>query len=351
MGVKKEHKQLSSSEIAVFCTQIGMILKAGISLREGMAAICADMQEGQIKDALKLVDEQIQQGAPLEKAMESAGIFPDYVVHMTAIGDATGKLEQVMGSLAQYYEREQALRGRLRSAVLYPMMLFCMMAAVILVLVTKVLPVFENIFRQLGGELGNGAGHLMRFGMIAGRCAFVLMFVIILAVAASVVMMKTKKGRAFFQNLSSKSPFTRKLSEKIASRRFASAMALMLSSGMNIDEAFEFTIGVLGDETAAKRVADSRKRIQAGASFSDALEQAGVFPELFSRMVNIGFKTGSVDQVMDKLADLYEEDIDTSIANITSVIEPVLVGILSVIIGAILISVMLPLTGIMSSIG
>lgn len=137
----------------------------------------------------------------------------------------------------------------------------------------------------------------------------------------------------------------------MAARRFASAMALMLSSGVEIERSFDLCSDLVGNEFIGRKIELCKQQIAKGASFADVLRQAQVFPGLFSQMVGLGFQTGSADMVMQKLADLYEEQIDTGIANITSIVEPVLVAVLSIVIGIILISVMLPLAGIMSSIG
>lgn len=351
MKAKGKATRLTPDEIAVFCSQMAMLLQAGINLADGMPSMVEDMQKGPLKQVADRVAQQVQAGAPLEAAMEQTGAFPDYVIHTAQIGSEAGRLDEVMLSLAEYYEREQAIRSRLHSAVLYPAMLFCMMAVVVVVLVTKVLPMFDSIFRQLGGEMSKSATALMRLGTAFGRYAFVILLVLVALGLACAVAARTAWGKRTFSRLFARFPFTRGLAQKMAARRFASAMALMLSSGVEIQRSFDLCAGLVGNDFIGQRIELCKRQIAQGQPFADALRSSQIFPGLFSQMVGLGFQTGSADTVMQKLADLYEEQIDTGIANITSIVEPVLVAVLSIVIGIILISVMLPLAGIMSSIG
>lgn len=351
--MKKSEKaaRLMPEEISLFCSQVALLLQAGINLADGMPSMAEDMQKGPLKQVAEQMAQQVQQGIPLERAMEQTGAFPDYVIHTAQIGGEAGRLDEVMLSLAEYYEREQAIRSRLRSAVLYPAMLFCMMAVVVVVLVTKVLPMFDSIFRQLGGEMSKSASALMHLGTAFGRYAFVILLVLVVIGLGCFAASRTEKGKQAFGRFFAHFPLTRNLAQKMAARRFASAMALMLSSGVEIERSFDLCSDLVGNEFIGRKIELCKQQIAKGASFADVLRQAQVFPGLFSQMVGLGFQTGSADMVMQKLADLYEEQIDTGIANITSIVEPVLVAVLSIVIGIILISVMLPLAGIMSSIG
>lgn len=344
-------KELKPEEISLFCTQIVYILQAGIAINDGVALICEDIESGTLKDTFVNVNKKTAQGSPLSAAMEETGVFPQYVVSMVNIGETTGKTEDVLRSLSEYYEREKALRQKLYTAVFNPIMLFVMMSAVVVLLVTEVMPMFANMFNQLGGSISVETGAAVNFGIAAGIAALVIIVLITLILITGAVMLKTTRGHFYFDTAVSKFPATKKLSSKIAARNFSSAMHLMLSSGVGTSDSMRLAANIVNNELLKQKVLSAAERLEAGESFIDALIKAEIFSGLYTSMLNVGFKTGSMDDVMKKLSGVYEEEVNTALNNLANVVEPVLVGILAVIIGSVLIAVMLPLAGIMSSIG
>ncbi len=348
---KASKRVLSAGDVSIFCTQLAMILKAGVPLHQGVAAMVEDTGEGRLKKILVQLDELLQHNMPLGEAMEKVGGFPDYLISMLSIGDVSGRLDSVLFKMADYYEREKAMKEKVRGAVLYPATLFVMMSIIVVLLVTKVLPMFEKIFNQIGGNISDEANAALKLGMIAGTVAMAIILFLLVLLVLTLIVAKTKKGSLLLSKILLKVPVLRGLVTKMAARNFASAMSLMLYSGVDVDKSLELSGAVLNNELLARKLEQVRARVRDGVSFTDAIAQAGMFPGLFSRMVSIGFKTGSTSEVMEKLSLIYEDEIDTSLNNMTSLIEPILVGILALIIGVILIAVMLPLAGIMTSIG
>jgi type IV pilus assembly protein PilC len=328
-----------------------MILKAGIPVAEGVSMMLEDLDNREGKQILEKVHEETSMGQPLWMALEAAGYFPKYMVDMTRIGESTGKLDNVMDSLSSYYEREEELAKSIRSAVTYPLVMVAMMLVVITVLVVRVMPIFQRVFESLGSEMTGFSAGVMRFGELAGRYSFVVFAVIAALVIAFFIMRATAGGRATLDRWKATFFATRNLNAKIASGRFASAMSLMLSSGMDTDESLEMVGRLVDNRAMHENIESLKKQMADGATFPDALTNAGIFSGVNARMVAVGFRTGSVDLVMEKLARRYEEEIDAQINGMIAVLEPTLVAILSVIVGVILLSVMLPLMGIMSSIG
>lgn len=349
-GVKKG-KTFSFGDISLFCAQLSMLLRSSIPAGDGVAAIAEDVEDQNAKRILIQMEDKLSAGAPLYEALRDSGAFPSYMVNMVEIGEKAGKLDDVLDALSRYYEREDALKKRVKSAVVYPFILVLMMAVVIAVLVVKVLPVFNQVFENLGSEVSGSAGFVMTAGVAIGKYAF--LFILLLAVVLLVfyVVTRTKKGSVSVSHMLSRFVLTRKLSKKIAAARFASVFSMLLSSGYSTDEALELIPNILDNNKIVQKVKSCRALLQEGSSFVEAVEKTALFDGVYSRMVGIGSKTGNLDTVMKKLAGLYEEEIDASIDKTVSTIEPVLVGILSVVIGAILLSVMLPLMSIMSSIG
>lgn len=339
-------------ELSLLCSQFAMILRAGISLYDGMESMSEDMSEGDDKERILLgIKSKLQEGASLYEAFQSAGVFPDYMVNMVDIGERSGRLEDVMASLSVYYDREDRLKQEIRSAVIYPALLVFMMAAVILVLIIRVLPVFETVFKNLGVEMSGFSKGLMDFGIVISQYAIVIVAVLALLVVGLFLYSRLKKGSGLWSGLLTKLPGLRKLTEKISAGRFASALSLLLSSGYDTRAALDLIPNILTGSEMKEKAEKIKSLLDGGMTLSDAIKEVGIFPGLYARMISVGFKTGTLDEVMKELSGIYEEEINTSLNNFVAVLEPALVAALSIVIGVIIISVMLPLMGIMSSIG
>lgn len=341
---------LSSSEIASFCEQISMILKAGIPVAEGISIMCEDMQNSDGKRILEAIKASTELGEPLNLAIEQTEKFPQYVVDMIKIGEQAGRLDEVLDSLCEYYEREESISKSVKSAVTYPLLMIGMMLIVIGVLITQVLPVFSQVYNQLGSVTPLVQNVINLSGTVIIYVAIIIA-IVVLAVLVMYIMNKTTKGRAIISRFKATFFMTKNISRNIASGRFASAMAITMSSGLDVDQSLNMASRLVDNAQISEKISDCQKLTAEGASFSDALNQSQIFSGVYARMVAVGFKTGSVDTVMKKLAERYEEEVDTKINKIIAILEPTLVAVLSIIVGVILLSVMLPLMGIMSSIG
>ncbi|MBQ9247611.1 MAG: type II secretion system F family protein, partial [Ruminococcus sp.] len=237
------------------------------------------------------------------------------------------------------------------SAVTYPMMIVGMMLIVILVLVIKVLPIFNDVFKQLGTEMTGFSKGMLNFGTAVSRYALVIVIVAAVLIAAVFILTKTAAGRAKLRSFLSKFVATRGLYDKIAAGRFASGMALTMSAGLDTDESLAMVSNLVDNSDMIEKINKSKEFMAEGKSFADALSMSGIFYNMYSRMISVGFRTGSVDKVLEKIAVGYDEEVDEKMSNLISVLEPTLVIILSVVVCLILLSVMLPLMGVMGSIG
>lgn len=343
--------KLGVRELSAFCTQMSMILRAGIPAEEGISIMLEDARDSATQGILLTMQREVDQGARLSDAIAASGVFPQYMIDMAQIGEESGRLDEVMDNLAYYYEREEDIRSSIRSAVAYPMVMVIVMVAVIAVLVVKVLPVFGQVFEQLGGGMSAFSKSVMNFGMATGRYSAIFVGALVVLGLLGAAIWRTVSGRALIMTLLSRLPVTRVLFQKISSSRIASAMSLMLSSGLNPDHALEMAERLVEDPGAAKKLAQCKEKVAQGSALSDALSETGVFTGVYARMVAVGFRTGAVDEVMHKLAIRYSIEVDDQIGSMVAVVEPTLVAVLSIIVGLILLSVMLPLMGIMSSIG
>lgn len=343
-----DRRSLTPQETALFCSQINLILKSDIPLEDGVSALCEDAGENGEKAVLEAVAARMQEHASLKDALEAAGVFPSYLIGMVEIGEASGRLENVMEEMAAFYEREDRLQKNMMNAVVYPMFLIMMMAVVLTVLVWKVLPIFRQVAEGFGASVAGSAQEAIRVGEILGIAALVLVGVLLLfTVFLYVLTRRNHSVTALF----SKSRLTAAISHKISLSRFASVMYTMFVSGYQADQALELVQNVMEDQEVIGHIQKCRGDIEGGASFADAMTSAHLFSGIYGRMIGIGMKTGAIDAVMKKLSDVYGEESEEAIDNLVAIIEPVLVGTLAVIIGAVLLAVMLPLAGVMASIG
>ena len=335
---KKKQQMLGNLEIAAFCDQLSMIVSAGIPIYEGISILQEDAPEEETAEILSVISNSLDHGRSFCDALRETNVFPKYVLDMIGIGELAGKLEEVLNALTGYYKREESIQNSIKNAVTYPLLMIAMMLAVILVLIAKVLPVFHQIYMELGSDLTGFAGAMMRFSDALNQYLFVIVIVLIAAAAGIFLISKSDAGQKFFKK--------RPLALSTAASRFANCMALALSSGLDTDQGLMLAEQLVDNPYMASRIKKCRD-----LTASEAVLTSGIFSKIYTSMITIGFRTGSMDEVMHQISEEYEEETDKQIAKFISVLEPTLVIILSIFIGLILISFLLPLIGIMSSIG
>lgn len=347
----KNHKILSNAEIASFCKQTAMIIKAGITPAEGMEILVNDTISEEGKALLKEISLSCSKGNYFHQAVSETGVFPDYVTRLIALGEESGNLDAVLISLSDYYDREDDISDSIKSAVSYPLIMIAMMFLIIIVLIMKVLPIFKQVFTQLGAEMSPLAQKLMNIGSSLSKYAITITVILAIIILAIVLLYRVPSLKKRMKAFLAKFPLTRSFYNNVASGRFASGMYLAFSSGMDMFHALDMVTQLVENELLIKKIDKVREEIKNNATFAEAVMSAEIFNNLYSRMIAVGFKSGSVDTVMLQISEYYEQATEKQLRRIVSVIEPTLVIILSLIVGIILLSVLLPLMGIMSSIG
>ncbi|POP31422.1 type II secretion system F family protein [Lactonifactor longoviformis] len=342
-------KPLTNTELASFCSQMAMILKAGISSVEGITIMLEDAGSSQEKEILRIICDTLQTTGNFRQALEETGAFPSHMLHMAELGEQSGRLDEVMDSLSRYYEREESVAQSIKSAVTYPFIMIGMMLIIIIVLIVKVLPIFNQVFLQLGQEMTGFSRGLMNLGKVLGRYSYVFIGILFVLFLIYLYFAKGKSGKKRLTAFLSAFPLTRELWEKMASGRFAGGMALTLSSGLDTHQSMELASALADNPKVTDKIKNCMELMDTGVDVSQALSDSHLFTGLYSRMISVGFKTGALETVMEKIASLYEEEVDSHINRMISVLEPTLVAVLSIIVGMILLSVILPLMGIMSS--
>lgn len=347
----KKQKQLTNEEIASFCNQTAILFQAGITPLESMNILLSDIKSEKGKELIRTILEVCREGEPFYKALEATKVFPDYVLHTIVLGEESGNLDTCMLSLAAYYEKECNTAESIKSSITYPLLIIAMMLIVIFVLFSKVLPIFNQVFVELGSEMTGFAASLLILGENLNRYSLILLFVLLALFFIYLLAAKTAPGQKALASFLATCPITKGFYESVACQRFASGMALCLNSGMDTFTSLDMVSRLVGNIKMQQKIAACKEAIRLGANLAEALSQSGIFNNLYSQMVAVGFKSGNVDVVLSKIADSYEKNSDRKMQTLISIIEPTLVIILSIIVGLILLSVILPLMGIMSSIG
>ena len=345
----KKNGALSAAELSTFCGQVALILEAGLPLYDGMETLAGADSASANAEMYRAASQGVTETGSLYDALRADGRWPDYLVEMVGIGERSGQLDRVMRGLETYYAREERIRSAVSGAVTYPLVLGGMLVVIVLILLLAVLPVFRRVLGSMGVAMSESSAALMRVGTAVGWVVLALVAVAVIAVLVGAALMRTGKREQVLAVLRKGFPPLERLSRKLSASRTAGVMSMMLSSGFPTDEALDMTSRVLTDKRAADDVQAVRGGMEAGKSFADAVNETGIFEELHGRMLKMGSATGREDQVLGKLSALYEEQAEEEISRLVSIIEPTLVALLSVVIGAVLLSVMLPMAGILSS--
>ena len=347
---KTDEKQLSAAELSNFCGQVALILEAGLPLYDGMETLAGADSASAHADFYQAASRGVTETGSLYEALKKDGRWPEYLVEMTGIGERAGQLEKVMRGLEAYYAREDRIRSAVSSAVTYPLVLGGMLVVIVLILLWRVLPVFRRVLSGMGVGLSDSGSAMMRIGAAVGWIVLVAVLLAAVGVIAAVVLLRTGHREKVMSLLERFFPAVARLNRKLAASRIAGVLSMMLSGGFPMEEALSMTESVLGDNPEARAKTEKlHQALEEGKTFADAVAQSAVFDPLHESMVRMGSATGREDQVLSRLAVLYEEQAEEDITRLVSIIEPTLIAILAVVIGAVLLSVMLPMAGILTS--
>lgn len=339
----KTDKPLSYEELTGFCDRMATILSAGISSYEGVSAMLETEEDPQSRIILQQIAQSLEQGHSFHYAIQKTNVFPDYVLQMIEIGEHTGNLDSVLASLADYCRKEASIRENIHRAVFYPVIMIVMMFIVMGILIVNVLPIFQDIYSELGAGL-TGVSYTMLYlsEWLNGHFLYLTGGIALIAVIAALVIF-SPYGRGQIART--------RLQREIAAARFANCMSLSLHAGLDSDQGMEFSKKLVGNSVIEEIIRGCQQKVASGERFETALIASGIFSGIYNSMVLIGAKTGAMDDTMGKIALAYEELSSQRLYKWISRLEPTLVIVLSVIIGVILLSFLLPLLGIMSGIG
>lgn len=347
------NKQLESLAISVFCENMAMMLGAGIGAEEAAGLLGEDSTQGSFHDAAKSVQKfLLLQGGTLSKAVAQSGYFPAYVSDMIRVGESAGRIEQTLRSLAGYYASRSRLETKLKSAVLYPLVLLVLMAAILGVLLAKVLPVFAGVYTSLAGDLTSSSYGYIRVAYGIGWLALAVTVLVALVLIAATVASRTSKGLNTLKRMAEHLPVLSGIAQQLSLANFTEVLMIYVASGVDVDSAMEAAGKMVDNEAVAQKVDACRRQMkEKGVGLATAVYEQKLFEPLYGRMLVSGARSGSLEPVLERLTDLFSQDARMRIDRAVDRVEPFMSAFLTVTVGIALISTMLPLIGILGSIG
>lgn len=351
--MKKPEKpyQYSYQELSAFCLQIGLLLEAAVPLDEGLAIMAEDAGCEDEKQLLLYMAEGAELGDPFFKVLEDAGTFPLYVVRMAKLGQQSGTLDQMMKSLSDYYEKEYRLLVNVKNALTYPIMMVVMLLVVLFVLFSKVMPVFDQVYEQLGAKMSPAARSAIRLGGLFSGAALIAAAVIALAVFGIWAASRFGHRISLVDKMVNHVKCHSRIALAIANRRFTSVLALTLKSGMEFEKGLELAGELVDNGKVAAQIEKCGRTLETGASYYQAMKETGLFSGFYVQMIKVGSRSGRLDAVMEEISEDFEQAADQSMDNMLARFEPTIVAVLAVSVGLVLLSVMLPLVGVLAAIG
>ena len=345
-------RQLTNQEISSFCEQMEWLIHSGVGVGEALHLTAEDEEEAVLHKMLTQAAEQVDDGVSVADALKEEACFPGHVCGSLAAGEKTGRLEESFRALKLYYQGKEQAGLRIKSALLQPTFLLLLMMVVLGVLLTQVIPTFESVYASLGGTMTGVAGTLLAIGLWLRKWIWVvflpvgiiLVFVLLFAVCTSV----REKTVRLVKRLGGDRGVLRKENDAAIAR----VMAMGLGSGLLLEDTMDLAAEVMEDVPGAKkRCLQCKEALVSGMPLTDALTESEILPRSACRLLTVGMQGGNGDTVMREIADKLSEEAETALANKVDKIEPALVLTVSVLVGAILLLVMMPLMNIMETIG
>lgn len=347
------NKPFESSAISAFCSSVATMLAAGVQTDEAVHMLSENRKQSNFKRVCDEVYSHLIDGSNLAESMEKTNAFPAYAVEMVRVGESSGRTERVLRSLGHYYESERRTFAKLQSSVGYPAALLCVMSVILLFTVILILPIFGQTYENMSGSLTAGSFGMVNASVVVGWVALIV--VLIATVAALVIsgLSHSSNGRERVSLMLQKFPGTKQAMYQLALSRFTNALASFIASGVQEEAALRQAMATV-DHPVLKQKLDATFNalvdLDNPRSLGQAIVENEVFEPVYGRMLLMSTRSGSTDEVLGHLSDIFFDDANAQLDSAVDTIEPTLAAFLTVAVGATLIAVMLPLIGIMGSI-
>src|SRR5688572_5556023 len=344
--------KVSQKRIAIFTRQFSVMLDAGLPLVQCLEILGSQEENRTFAEIINEVRSDVESGASIADAMRKhPKAFDNLFVNMVAAGEAGGILDIILQRLSIYIEKAVKLNSQVKSALMYPVAVIVIAAGVVFIILWKVIPVFAQLFAGLGGEMPLLTRIVIAASNFIGRYAIFLFAIGFAGFIALQRYHKTYRGRRILDGMLLKVPVIGMLLRKIAVARFCRTLATLTSSGVPILDGLQITARTAGNSVVEDAIMATRKSVEEGKTISEPLGDTEVFPTMVVQMIAVGEQTGALDTMLSKIADFYEDEVDTAVAGLMKLLEPVLIAFLGVAIGGIVIAMYMPMFTLIGQIG
>ncbi|OQX62435.1 MAG: pilus assembly protein PilC [Desulfococcus sp. 4484_241] len=335
--------KVKEEDVIVFCRQFSTMIDAGLPIVQCLDILFSQEENPTFRKILRSIKNSVESGQTLADALKQ---FPDQFdnlfVNMVAAGEAGGILDVILKRLSTYMEKAAKLKRQVKGAMTYPIITLSVAGIVVIVILVFVIPVFQQMFADFGKELPAPTQVVIAMSDIVKSKIHYIIISIILFIVAYKRFYKTEKGRLFMDDLFLKLPIVGILLRKVAVSKFTRTMGTMLASGVSILDALDIVARTAGNKVVENAIFKVRSDIAEGRTMADPLAESGVFPSMVCQMISVGESTGALDAMLEKIADFYEEEVDSAVENLTSAIEPLMMVLMGGIIGGLVVSMYLP---------
>lgn len=340
------------SELTTFCRQFSIMISTGIALLDCIDSLKLQPYSSYFKSILQVVSEDVKGGAMLSTALDKhKKVFPNFFRSMVHIGEASGKLDMVFVSLADYYESDSAIKSKVKGALAYPIMLAVMTVAIIILMLAYVVPTFQETLADMDVAIDGLTKAMFDISDFLLEYGNILILGVIMIVGVLFLFGKTKLGKRTFDILKIKLPLIGRVNVNLITARFARAFSLLLSSGMDLATALDTISIILGNSYIEERFNEAAEDIRHGVTLTVAFQKQNIFPQMLLQMLSVGERTASLEDVLGRSCTFFDQQVETSLNSLTSKIQPIMLIIMGGVIGVLFIAVYSPMISIMNNLG
>lgn len=346
------NSKVKLKDIAVFCRQFYVMLDSGLSIGKALNILIEQCEKPKLREALIGVNGDLKRGETLASSMRKRkDVFPNLLTSMIDAGERSGNLDIILKRMAEYYEKETKIRGKIKSAMIYPIVLGVVAIIAITFILTFVMPTFVQMFEENNVDLPMSTKMVLETSKVLGKYGIIIFLILVTAIILLGKYLKSEEGQYKLSSINLKIPVIKKLTQKIIVSRFTRTMGIVSSSGMSLVTSIEIVASVVGNKIAEKELLKVKEKVLKGEGLGDSIINIKIFPPMLASMVKIGEEAGSLDSILDKTADFYDDELEREIKTATALIEPIMIVIMGIIIGFLLISILTPMFTMYNSIG
>lgn len=343
-GKKGGGKKVKDKDLAVFCKQFSAVLNAGVTIISALEMMSEQLENKTLKRALQEAQSYVQKGGTLADAFKlNPKVFPPIMINMTAAGEMSGNLEICFDRLTTHFETANALHSKVKGAVTYPIVILIVVVAVVAVLLVGVIPQFSQMFDDLGSELPAATQMLVNLSNFLQHKGYILVIIVAAIVFGLKAFGKTEPGSLMYAKIGIKFPLFGNLTIKSAAATFSRTMATLMASGISLIDAVEQVAKMINNRIIREALLDAKTQIAKGVPLSKPLRDCGIFPPMLPQMTKIGEETGNIEDMMDKVADYYEMEVNDATDALTAAMEPLIIVIMGVVVGGIVMAIYSPM--------